>query len=65
MIDLLEKMLEIDPEYRLTITQVMHHPYFDKIKKLPKMYVEKNKKKQKVVVNEERHAPANNLVAPE
>jgi serine/threonine protein kinase len=37
-------MMEVDPEYRLTITEVLSHPYFDRLKKLPKMYSEKSKK---------------------
>lgn len=36
-------MLEVDPEYRLTIEDVLKHPFFDRIKKLPKMYESKNK----------------------
>ena len=47
LIDLFERMLEVDPEYRLTISQVLQHPYFDQIKKLPKMYEKKNEKKDK------------------
>ena len=41
LIDLLEKMLEVDPEYRLTAEQVLMHPYFDRVKKLPRMWVKK------------------------
>lgn len=44
LVDLMTKMLEPDPEYRLTIFQVLNHPYFDRIKRLPKMYEEKQRK---------------------
>jgi serine/threonine protein kinase len=64
LIDLLEKMMEVDPEYRLTITEVMRHPYFDRVKKLPKMYEEKNKRALKRG-EKSKHAPANNLIKAE
>lgn len=61
-------MLEVDPEYRLTIVDVLKHPFFDRIKKLPKMYVEKNKGKEEKKQKQDnkakylKHVPANNLV---
>ena len=58
-------MLEVDPEYRLTITEVLNHPYFDRVKRLPKMYEEKNKRKaEKPQKHTPAPAPANNLVPP-
>lgn len=67
LIDLFEKMLEVDPEYRLTIVEVLNHPYFDRVKKFPKMYEQKNKKKAKQMgqAPPPRQAPADNLVAAE
>jgi serine/threonine protein kinase len=66
LLDLLAKMLEVDPEYRLTITEVLNHPYFDRVKRLPKMYEEKNKRKKASAEKPQKHAPApaNNLVPP-
>jgi serine/threonine protein kinase len=36
LVDLLEGMLQVDPEERLTIREVLNHRYFDKVKKLPR-----------------------------
>lgn len=46
LIDLFERMLEVDPEYRLTISEVLEHPYFDRVKRLPKMAERKPKPKE-------------------
>lgn len=37
LINLLEGMLEPDPEHRLTISEVLNHPYFYQLKRLPKL----------------------------
>lgn len=50
--------MDPDPEYRLSITEVMHHPYFNTVKNLPQMYLKKREKKAK---NLELKPPANNL----
>ncbi len=37
-IDLIAGMLTVDPEERLSIDEIVEHPYFDTVRKLPPMY---------------------------
>ena len=38
LFDLIEKMLEYDPDKRLRLTQAMDHPYFERLKAEDKLH---------------------------
>ena len=61
LINLFEGMLEPDPEHRLTISEVINHPYFERVKKLPPMYSEKDDAK-KDENEKSKKMPADNLL---
>ena len=60
LVDLLEKMLVFDPEDRITMAEVLEHPFFDRVKTLPKVgqikYRMKQLKSRKIT-----KVPADNL----
>ncbi len=46
LIDVFEKMLIVDPEERITVSELLNHKYFKSIKKIPPMYEEKRRKEE-------------------
>ena len=44
LVELMDAMLEVDPEYRITISEVLMHPYFDRVKELPPMLSKKQER---------------------
>jgi len=43
-LDLLSKLLIVDPSKRITSKEAMNHPYFKDISKIKEMFSQKNKK---------------------
>ena len=39
-------MLIVDPEERITVSELLNHKYFKSIKKIPPMYEEKRRKEE-------------------